>query len=165
MSTKNDYSAEDWKAIMGAPVAAGLYITLSDPSGPLGITKEAMAVGKTITDSAAAGAPEIVQAIAESVKQAGRRPELPDVPRSDPAQMKLALLGMVQNAVAVVAAKSQTESDVFRGWLLTVASKVAHAAKEGGFLGIGGTEVSAEEQEGLDELARALGNSGSALGS
>ena len=45
---------------------------------------------------------------------------------------------------AVVAAKSQTESDVFRGWLLTVASKVAHAAKEGGFLGFGGERVSAE---------------------
>jgi hypothetical protein len=101
MSTKNDFSAEDWKAIMGAPVAAGLYITLSDPSGPLGITKEAMAVGKSITDSAAAGAPEIVQAIAESVKQSGGRPEFPDVPKTDPAQMKVALLGTVQNAIGI----------------------------------------------------------------
>ena len=162
MSTKNDYSAEDWKAIMGGPVAAGLYITLSDPSGPLGITKEAMAVGKSITDSAAAGAPEIVQAIAESVKQFGGRPEFPDVPKTDPAQMKVALLGAVQNAIAAVAEKSPTESDAFRAWLLTVASKVAHASKEGGFLGFGGTEVSADEQEGLNELARALSSSGPA---
>jgi hypothetical protein len=46
MSTKTDYSAEEWKAISGAPVAAGLLITLSDPSGAVGITKEALAVGQ-----------------------------------------------------------------------------------------------------------------------
>ncbi len=65
MSTKNDYSAEEWKAITGAPVAAGLYITLADASGPVGIAKEAMAVGKAITESAGADAPEVVKALAE----------------------------------------------------------------------------------------------------
>jgi hypothetical protein len=33
---------------------------------------------------------------------------------------------------------------------------VAHAHKEGGVLGIGGKEVSEQEQTALDELARAL---------
>jgi hypothetical protein len=37
-----------------------------------------------------------------------------------------------------------------------VADVVAHAAKEGGVLGIGGKEVSAEEQAVLDELAEKL---------
>jgi hypothetical protein len=38
-----------------------------------------------------------------------------------------------------------------------VAEKVSQASKEGGFLGIGGTVVSREEQEGLKQLADALG--------
>jgi hypothetical protein len=157
MSTKNDYSAEEWKAIIGAPVAAGLYITLADASGPVGIAKEAMAVGKAITESAGADAPEIVKALAETVRTAGGRPELPDVPKTDRAQMNLALISTLQNAISAVAAKSPAEADAYKAWLVSVATKVAHASKEGGFLGIGGTEVSTEEQEALKQLASALG--------
>jgi hypothetical protein len=62
MSTKDDYSAEEWKAISAAPAAAGLLIRLADPSGPVGMTKEAMAVGKVITESMFRDAPEIVKA-------------------------------------------------------------------------------------------------------
>jgi hypothetical protein len=91
MSTKNDYSAEEWKAISAAPVAAGLLITLSDASGPVGIAKEAMAVGKAISDSALGDAPEIVKSVGESVRSGGGRPELPDVPHGDRAKTKEAL--------------------------------------------------------------------------
>ena len=165
MSTKTDYTAEEWKAIAGAPVAAGLYITLADASGPVGITKEAMAVGKAITNSAAADAPEIVRALAESVKSGGGRPELPDVPKTDVAQMKLALQGRLQDALGAVAAKSPDEAEAFRKWLLSVAANVAQASKEGGFLGIGGTVVSPEEQVALEELAGALSSWGPATAS
>ena len=58
MSTRNDYSAEEWKAIAAAPVVAGLFITLSDASGLVGTAKEAMAVGRAITESAANAASE-----------------------------------------------------------------------------------------------------------
>jgi hypothetical protein len=34
---------------------------------------------------------------------------------------------------------------------------VAEASKEGGFLGIGGTRVSAQEQQALDEIRAAVG--------
>ena len=117
MSTKNDYGAEEWKAITGAPVAAGLYITLADASGPVGIAKEAMAVGKAITESASADAPEIVKALAESVRNAGGRPELPDVPKTDRAQMQMALIGTLQNAISTVAAKSPAEAEAYKAWL------------------------------------------------
>jgi alkylated DNA nucleotide flippase Atl1 len=80
MSTKNDYSTEEWKAIAAAPVVAGLFITLSDVSGLVGTTKEAMAVGRAITESAASTAPEVVKSVAESVRSAGGRPVLPDIP-------------------------------------------------------------------------------------
>jgi hypothetical protein len=157
MSTKNEYSAEEWKAIAGAPVAAGLFITLSDASGPVGIAKEAMAVGKAITDSAQGEAPEIVKALAEAVKSGGQRPELPDVPTGDRAHTKDALIGTIRTAVGAVERKSPGEVEAYKNWLTSVASKVAHASKEGGFLGIGGTPVSGEEQQGLQQLADVLG--------
>ncbi len=71
--------------------------------------------------------------------------------------MNLALISTLQNAITAVAAKSPAEAEAYKAWLVSVATKVAHASKEGGFLGIGGTEVSTEEQEALKQLASALG--------
>jgi len=157
MSKKTDYSEAEWKAISAAPVAAGLFITLSDASGPVGIAKEAMAVGKAISDSATGDAPEVVKALAQSVKEGGGRPEMPDVPTGDRAKTQEALMGIIKAAVAALLAKSPTEAEGYKTWLSSVAAKVSQASKEGGFLGIGGTQVSADEQAALDQLAAVLG--------
>ena len=109
MSTMKDYSAEEWKAISAAPVAAGLLITLSDASGPVGVAKEAMAVGKAITGSAVSDAPEIVRALVESVKSGSGKPELPDVPTGDRAKTKDALIGTIKTAVRAIETKSPAE--------------------------------------------------------
>ena len=50
----------------------------------------------------------------------------------------------------------EAESREFRAWLMTLAHGVAAAAKEGGFLGFGGTPVSEHEEAMLAELAEAL---------
>ena len=157
MSKKTDYNADEWKAIATAPVVAGLFITMSDASGPVGVAKEAMAVGKAITDSASGDVPEVVKALAESVRSAGGRPELPNVPiGGDPAQTRNAMLGTLKAAVAAVEKKSPAEAEAYRSWLSSVATRVAHASKEGGFLGFGGTPVSSEEQAALNQLSEAL---------
>jgi hypothetical protein len=157
MSTKNDYTPDQWKAIAAAPVLAGLYITISDASGLVGITKEAMAVGQAITGAAEASASELVKSLGESVKTAGGRPELPEIPRKNPAETKAAILKQLQEARAAVASKSAAEAEEYSKWVLSVAKSVAEASKEGGFLGFGGTKVSAEEEAGLRELSAGLG--------
>ena len=158
MSTKNDYSSEEWKAISGAPAAAGLFITLADANGPVGIAKEALAVRNAIVDAARDDAPEIIKALAETAKSGGgERPELPEVPKGDTAKVRVALIRTIKTAVDAVERKSPGEVDAYRTWLASVAKKVAQAAKEGGFLGIGGTLVSGDEQEALDQLADVLG--------
>jgi hypothetical protein len=155
MSTKNDYNAEEWKAIASAPVAAGMFITLADASGPVGIAKEAMAVGRAITDAAQGQAPEIVKAIATSMKDSGR-PETPDIPISNRAKSKLALTNTIKSAVDAVERHSPTEVEPYKAWLAAVARKVAEASKEGGFLGMGGTLVSQKEEDALEELKAVL---------
>jgi hypothetical protein len=155
MSTRDDYNETEWKAISAAPVAAGLLITLSDASSPVGVAKEAMAVGRAISDSAASGTPEVVKALADSVK-AGGRPALPDIPTGNRAQMKEALTGVINAAVSALQSKSPAEVGAYKTWLVSVAVKVAQATKEGGFLGIGGTLVSSDEQQALRQLADLL---------
>jgi hypothetical protein len=151
-----DYTAEEWKAITAAPVAAGLFISLSDKSGPVGLAKEALAVGRAISESASADAPEVVTALAESLKSSGGRPEMPNLPMGDSTKTKEALMGAINSAVRAVETKSPAEVETYKTWLASVAAKVSQASKEGGFLGIGGTLVSAEEQGALAQLSDAL---------
>ncbi len=52
---------------------------------------------------------------------------------------------------------SSEEKKEFNVWAMSIAEKVAKAAKEGGFLGIGGIRVSDGEKEMFTKIAAALG--------
>jgi hypothetical protein len=56
-----------------------------------------------------------------------------------------------------VAQKSPAEAEEYKRWLVALAQKTAEAAKEGGFLGIGGTRVSEAETSAVSELNRTTG--------
>ena len=157
MSTQKDYTPEEWKAISVAPFLAGLYVSMSDPSGLVGVAKEAMAVGRTIAETGLTSSTEIIKSLSEGFKAGGQRPEMPDIPKRDLTAARAAMAEHLQKATAVIAAKSPAEADAYKTWLLAAAKKVAEAAKEGGFLGFGGTLVSDQEQAALEELAGKLG--------
>jgi hypothetical protein len=57
----------------------------------------------------------------------------------------------------VTAKATADEADAFRRWLMTAARAAAAAAKEGGFMGFGGEQVSRGEQAMLDQLSSTLG--------
>ena len=56
------------------------------------------------------------------------------------------------------------EAQAVRTWLISLGDGVAKAAKEGGFLGFGGTQVSEGEQTFLTNLNAALGDTTAAAG-
>lgn len=61
-------------------------------------------------------------------------------------------------AVALIDAKAtEDERNAYTQFVLTVAEAAAAANREGGFLGIGGKPVSANEQAALDEIRATLG--------
>jgi hypothetical protein len=159
MSSSTDYTNEEWKVITVAPFLAGLFVSVSDPSGIGGVMKESMAVGKAIAEAGAGSEVGVIKSLAEGLKAAGfsGRPQLPDIPRTDANAARTAMAEHLQKAVAVVASKSPAEADAFKTWLFAAAQRVAEAAKEGGFLGFGGTQVSEQEHAALAELAGKLG--------
>ncbi len=157
MSKKTDYTSEEWKAISSAPVAAGLLISLADASGAVGLAKEAIAIGQAISQSTESDVPDIVKALAEDVKSGGGRPAFPDLPAGDRTATMDALIGAIKSAVLAVESKSPGELDAFKQWLVSVATSVSLASKEGGFLGMGGTPVSDSEQQALKQLTDLLG--------
>ena len=50
MTTKNDFTEEEWTRIVRAPFVAGLAISLADPGGPIEAAKETMATLKSATN-------------------------------------------------------------------------------------------------------------------
>ncbi len=156
MSKQTDYTTEEWKTISAAPVMAGLLVSVSDMSGPVGLAKEAMAVSKAVTESAASTSNELIKAVAEGIRTMGGKPEMPKLP-GDREGVRNMLIGGCRQAAAVVAQKSPVEAEEYKRWLVSLAQKTSQASKEGGFLGIGGTVVSEAESSAVAELSSALG--------
>jgi hypothetical protein len=66
------------------------------------------------------------------------------------------LVTTLQAATAAVKAKSPADAKSFGDTLVALSRKVAEASKEGGFLGIGGTRVSKEEEQAIAEITAAV---------
>jgi hypothetical protein len=65
---------------------------------------------------------------------------------------------LCRTSIALLRQKNLPEQDIeaFRGVIVALASKVARAAKEGGFLGIGGERVTDVESKVIQEIEKAL---------
>jgi len=74
-----------------------------------------------------------------------------------PDQARAHALDQLKQVSALVRQKAPGDAAGFAPWLQEVAQRVANASKEGGFLGIGGTLVSEQEQAALRDTAAALG--------
>ncbi len=154
MARQSDFTPEEWKGLATGPMAAGMYVTLSQLSGPVGLVEESYAIAKEVL-RAAHGPNELVREVAETARASGRH-TLPAMP-GDRQKARALLLDTVRSATAVVAGKAPADAPAYRQWLYDVAQKTAAAAKEGGFLGIGGTAVTEAEKAALAELASVLG--------
>ena len=63
---------------------------------------------------------------------------------------------MITEGTAAFASRSPAEVQAYKDTIRAVAKATAEASKEGGFLGIGGKRVSADEQTALDRIDSAL---------
>jgi len=158
MTTKSDFTEEEWVRVRRAPFVAGMAISMADPGGPIELTKETSASLKSATNP-----PSREQLLAEialdiqAMTQERQNPLTGFKPTqgSDPRQQMVDELSSVS---AIVSAKATAEeSAAFKQWLLGTAQAAADAAKEGGFLGFGAVQVSEGEQSMLDRLRAAIG--------
>ena len=63
MTTKSDFTEEEWARVVRAPFVAGLAISLADPGGPIEAVKETAATLRTVTGGAGSGRGALVDAI------------------------------------------------------------------------------------------------------
>jgi hypothetical protein len=160
MSSKTDFTEEEWTRLKRAPFVAGMAISLADPGGPIEAVKETSATLKTVISTAeGSDGSDLVGAIArESADDARQRknPLSGFKPRGATAGVEI--LDELREVGGIVAQKgTPEESAALRTWLLAVAQAAADAAKEGGFMGFRAERVSEGEQQMLDKLGDALG--------
>ena len=169
MATK--FSEDELKLLANTPHMIGTAMALAGGSGLIGTGKEMFASAQSIL----AGVKDhpgnaLIQEITPD--PAGDRQAAIDQARKqrDWAMARLKEKGIdssdklraqaIEDARAVAALLAATssgqESAEYKKWAMSVAEKVAMAASEGGFLGFGGEQLSAEEKKLLSELQAAL---------
>ncbi len=157
MTSKKDFSGDEWDQLLRAPFVAGLAVSLADPGGPIEAGKEQLAAirGATSPPSREQLLTDValdVQALTQKRDHPlkGYRPSGDGDPRD-------ALVQELRSTRTLVESKADPEeASAFCGWVVDVAQAAADAAKEGGFLGIGATRVSDREQAMLDRLRETL---------
>jgi hypothetical protein len=159
MTSKTDFSEEEWTRLKRAPFVAGMAISLADPGGPIELVKETAATLKTVRDAAESGGRgELIDALAQEVVAEARQRKNPlhDFRAKGALAGQEILQELAEVNLMVSAKATPEEADAYRDWLLTAARDAADAAKEGGFMGFHAERVSEGEQRMLDKLADAL---------
>ncbi len=160
MTTRTDFTDEEWERLGRAPLVAAMAISLADPGGPIEALKETGAALKTVLEAADSGGHgPFVQAVAKDVAEKGRHRQNPMAgfkPKGAGAPEQVLDEMRAVNEL-LVAKTTDEEAAQFRAWLKSAAQRAATAAKEGGFLGFNAQRVSEGEQRMLEQLGAIFG--------
>jgi hypothetical protein len=159
MTSKTDFTDEEWARLKRAPFVAGMAISLADPGGPIEALKETSATLKTVSAAESGARGELVGALARDVVADARQRKTPlaGFKPSKGANAGVEILEELREVNRIVSEKGTPEdAAAVREWLLEAAQEAANAAKEGGFMGFHAERVSEGEQRMLDSLKEAL---------
>jgi len=150
MTKKAEFNAEEWSHILEGPPTAGMIVIAAERGGTM---RESLQMSKAYADAREADiGPELLEEIVESP------PELKPGEYGSAEELNTKGIQHLTDAISILEAKATSdEVDAYRGFVLAVAERAAHAHKTGGFLGFGGHEVSENEQDALDRVAAAMG--------
>jgi hypothetical protein len=146
MTTRAQFNADEWAVVTTAPVLAGTLVIAADRGGSV---RESLAMSQTYAAARAQEPGELLAAIlatppSMTPANAPKTPE--DLQQVVPAELRRSLRILERLA-------TDDELVAYKRFVYGLAEAVARAHKEGGFLGIGGKEISAAEQAALDQIA------------
>ena len=157
MTTKADFEAEEWEAIMLLPTRVTFAVMISGTPGPIQVVHETGVFAKHVTEEPD-DANELVDAIVNEYRVNKEAPKAAAPEKETMATYRDDAIASCRQVNDILGAKSTAdEAAGYKAWVIGLGRKVAEASKEGGFLGIGGTRVSTEEEATLSEAAAALG--------
>lgn len=162
MANKQNFKPDEWTRILESTMLAGMAVSAAEPSGLWGALKEAFASSSALAAAKSDGSNELIKAVVadfetkegrSAVKEALRQ-HLAGAKPADAVQRSLANLREVST---ILNTKAPQDAAGFKAWLQAISKNVAEASSEGGFLGIGGVQVSDAEKATLADISKALG--------
>ena len=170
MTFEQRFSETEQVLLSSLPTLIGTVMSFASGSG-LGTVRELMSSARAVMDGVTRYPGNIIiEGVVPSVtereegidKAKALRKKLQDELKAREVDsredLKQFVLDTSRKAKTLLEEKASPEESLqFREWILDIAEEVAKAASEGGFLGIGGTQVSEGEQKLFSELNDALG--------
>jgi len=141
MTTKTEFTQEEWEALQKGVTGAGFLMAVSDRSF-FDSFKEAGALARHLTEARKSASSELIRELAEARGTGFGLTSSPDEIESE-------TLGALRKAMQVLETKAPEEVDAYRIFVLEVAESVGNAAAGG----------EGAESGSLEKIRSALGGS------
>jgi hypothetical protein len=162
MTTRVNYTSEEWKMLCTAPLSVGGTVAAASRSGLVGTFKEGLAIVNGMLNAAHRHpGSQLIQDVAPMGIDRGQIDALTNTARGMLRQSQandtqtVEICRQVANLLQVKT--TPTEADEYKRWLIEIGQEVAKAANEGANTGVA---ISKEEDQTLQRVAGALGVSG-----
>jgi hypothetical protein len=143
MTSKSDFTDEEWELILEAPPSAGMIVVTAQRGGSF---RETIAMAKAYVETRQQhGKSELLDAIVAA------KPERDHTHYHSPEELKQHGLQHLRDSVALLQRKAKPEEvEEYRAFIVALSHKVAAAHREHG------QEVSESEQTAIDDITEAL---------
>jgi len=143
MTTKSDFSTEEWQLVLEAPPSAGMIVVTAQRGGTF---RESIAMAKAYVEARKQhGESQLLDEIVAA------KPERDHTRYHSPEELKQHGLQHIRDSVALLEGKATpVEVDEYRQFIVTLAHAVASAHREHG------QEVSESEQAAIGDITAAL---------
>jgi len=144
MTTKADFTEQEWKAVLEGPPAAALIVMMAQRGGTF---RETWAIGRAYAETRQQhGASELLDEIVAS------KPEVDHSHYASFEDVEEHGLGHLSDAVGILREKATPDELAdYRRFVVSLAEKVAHAHREHG------ADVSEAEQKAIDAIGATVG--------
>jgi hypothetical protein len=145
MTTKSDFSTEEWHLILEVPPSAGMIVVVAQRGGSF---RESIAIAKAYAEARQQhGESQLLDEIVSA------KPERDHTHFHSPEEMRAQGLQHIRDSITLLESKATpVEVDEYRRFIITLTQRVAAAHREHG------QEVSDAEQAAIDEITVALGS-------
>jgi hypothetical protein len=149
MTTKAAFNAEEWPVIVNAPYLSAMLVMAASRGGRM---RETLAIAQAYASARQHYRDELLQQILTTPPSFD-----PTRPAGNPEKFHQEALASLRRALSILQPHAtEVEINSYKRFVYFVAETVAEAHREGGFLGVGGKQISDPEQTLLDEIAEIL---------
>ena len=147
MTTKADFTEQEWELVLEGPASAGMLVITAQRGGTL---RETVSMAKAYAEARQQhGQSELLDGIVSA------KPEIDHTRYHSPEELKEHCLAHLRDAVVLLEGKATPqELDEYKHFIVSLAEKVAHAHRENGR---GEDPVSDTEKAAIATIGEALG--------